>query len=43
MYLPQEEHPAYGVVRAIVKDFDDQPTSMGAQTWLDSGGWRKMA
>ncbi|EFN59099.1 hypothetical protein CHLNCDRAFT_137883 [Chlorella variabilis] len=38
MYLPQEEHPAYGVVRAIVKDFDDQPTSMGAQTWLDSDG-----
>jgi hypothetical protein len=37
MYLPEEGHPAYGVVRTYVKDFNDEPDSPGAQTWLDSG------
>ena len=37
MYLPEEGHPAYGVVRTYVKDFNDEPDTPGAQTWLDSG------
>jgi hypothetical protein len=41
MYLPQEEHPAYGVLRAIVKDYNDEATTMGSQTWLDSGRYKK--
>ena len=38
VYLPNEEHPSYGVVRTYVKDYDDEPVTMGAATWLDSGG-----
>lgn len=40
LYLPNEEHPSYGVVRTYVKDYDDVPATMGAATWLDSGAWR---
>ncbi len=39
LYLPNEEHPSYGVVRTYVKDYDDVPATMGAATWLDSGAW----
>lgn len=38
VYLPNEEHLSYGVVRTYVKDYDDEPVTMGAATWLDSGG-----
>ncbi|PRW58639.1 hypothetical protein C2E21_2984 [Chlorella sorokiniana] len=38
VYLPNEDHPSYGVVRTYVKDYDDVPLTMGAATWLDSDG-----
>ncbi|KAL4430893.1 hypothetical protein ABPG75_006149 [Micractinium tetrahymenae] len=34
IFLPREGHPAYGVVRAVVKDFNDSTTV----TFLDSDG-----
>ena len=34
IYLPEQEHPAFGVVRAIVKDETDPDTS----SFLDSDG-----
>ena len=36
--MPEADHPSYGVVRAIVKDNDDQDTGSGAEVYLDSGG-----
>lgn len=36
IFLPRQGHPAYGVVRAVVEDFDDSTT----ETFLDSGGGR---
>lgn len=35
LYLPEQDHPAYGTVRAIVKDSNDDPWELG---FLDSDG-----
>lgn len=44
LYLPDEGHPSYGILRTYVKDYNDTPTSQGAISFVDSGaagGWRQ--
>lgn len=39
VYVPQQQHPAYGVVRTVVKDSMDWATSVNRSTvYLDSDG-----
>lgn len=40
IYVPEEQHPRYGVVRAVIKDTsnEDNSTSAGQQIYLDSDG-----
>ena len=37
LYLPDEDHPSYGILRTYVKDYNDVPTSQGAISFVDSG------
>jgi hypothetical protein len=37
LYLPDEGHPSYGILRTYVKDYNDAPTSQGAISFVDSG------
>ncbi|DBA97374.1 TPA: hypothetical protein ACH3X1_015103 [Trebouxia sp. C0004] len=40
IYVPEQQHPRYGVVRAVIKDTsnEDDSTSSGQQIYLDSDG-----
>ena len=38
MYIPEFGHPAFGVVRAIVKDSYDTYRGLPSVTFLDSSG-----
>lgn len=40
IYVPEQQHPRYGVVRAVIKDTtnEDNNTSGGQQIYLDSDG-----
>lgn len=38
IYFPQLGHPAFGVVRALVKDATEQDTAAPGQTFLDTDG-----
>ena len=38
LFVPELNHPAYGVVRAIVKDGNDLTTGAGVNSFLDSDG-----
>ncbi|KAI3433616.1 hypothetical protein D9Q98_003425 [Chlorella vulgaris] len=38
LYLPDEGHPSYGILRTYVKDYNDAPTSQGAISFVDSDG-----
>lgn len=40
IYVPEEQHPRYGVVRAVIKDtsHQDNSTSGAQQIYLDSDG-----
>ena len=40
IYVPEEQHPRYGVVRAVIKDTNDEDnsTSGAQQIYLDSDG-----
>ena len=38
LYFPEIAHPAFGVVRAIVKDSSDADLGAVSQTFLDSDG-----
>ena len=38
LYFPQFGHPAYGIVRAIVKDSSDDYEGLSSITFLDSDG-----
>lgn len=37
LYLPEAQHPAEGLVRAIVKDSMNSYMNISSQIWLDSG------
>ena len=43
LYLPDRNHPAFGLVRAIVKDSTDNNTANYTNTWVDSGVWAPFA
>ena len=38
LYIPEEGHTSFGVVRAVVKDAADVGTGAAARTFLDSDG-----
>ena len=38
LYIPQIGHPAYGIVRGIVKDSTDFYQGLSSVTFLDSDG-----
>jgi hypothetical protein len=38
LYFPELDHPAYGIVRAIVKDASDIYRGLPSTTFLDSDG-----
>jgi len=40
IYVPEQQHPRYGVVRAVIKDTsnEDNNTSVRQQIYLDSDG-----
>ena len=38
LYFPETASPAFGVMRAIVKDMTDMDDGNSSQTWLDSNG-----
>ena len=38
VYLPERQHPNYGVVRAMVRDASDVRTNGSTPFYLDSGG-----